>query len=1063
MSEEIPRIELSDFTTFRGRAANLYHIRTVDNKLVPFKFTESQEMIDAIIEEEYERNKRERGVEEAKVMKLKCRQIGSTTYDAVKTFDELANVDMCNAITMAHNTDTTELIYDIIKRVYDNCPEYVIITEDGDPLHVDKKGNPIPIKVRPTTKSYSGKRMAFEENDSRSTIQTAGSRDDAIKGVTLNVLSLCLGEKTKVVMWDGSTKFIKDIEIGDEVVAEDGSKTKVTNKWFSGHKDVLKLETYKNNEPIYPTKEHKILTDKGWKRAGELKKGDLIKIPDYSLNNQITTYTYDLTEKDHEIRWTTSNGVRKHTFNLDEDFGYLVGYYLAEGHVKKNKNGRYYRVSFAHHEDENYVDRIIDKFSHLATSVRKNTNLSGKRASTSFNGIFLANVMEDICGRTDDKNIPSWFLNTNENFISGVVSGYLCGDGSKTVNKTEVPLSRKDKAYIRARKIEMIKLLVESGYTKSDIGRVIGDSPVNISSQYNKYKDVDNILELFTPDEYYYSYECSATSICERITRQIRKLSLACNWGVPSTYYYPKRDRYGKRTKPIWIVNFSGELGEKAESLINTINHNVNRRKGAEKSIYKDGSWYVQIKSIEDYKKQDTYDIEVEHESHSFETTCGVVSNSEFANFPDGSATLTSGMPSLAHNGRKYVSIESTANGVSGVGQDFYNLWQKSVKDWEDYRAGRATTFDGFRPIFIPWYTIERYSKPLAGGQLTSIDTVDFGSPEIKKHYLQQEEKWTTEGIYDPLHEEKVVLSKDQINWYRTMMKDIAGYDYRKAQRYYPTTPEDAFVASNHCYFDMTSLQEIKTKYLNDGEPECEVGEVIWNDEGEVEFVNTTTGNLKVWERPDREWENRYIISGDIGRGYEDGDYSVAKVKDILKQKYVARWKGRVDQTQFAEIMNMLGLWYNEGLLVPERNLDTVSEILKPDGLRPYVGEMYYDRTAQTVKWGFWTGNNREKMLEFYKTWLREEGYEVLPDLEEVDQHISFVRVLKKTMVKYEADEGAYDDIILANSILNEAERWWLEEGVEPRKYNPDNFIEVIKRPIKKKIRKYKQSSLGRN
>ena len=1026
MSEEkVIEVPIEQLQTFEGRCQHLYRIRSVDNKLIPFELTQSQEIMDDIIEEEFKRNLEENNIEEAKVIKLKCRQVGSTTYDAIRTLDELINIDMCNAITMAHNTDTTELIYDIIKRAYDNLPDAVIPTKDGEPLYTNEQGDAVSIKSKPTPKSYSGKRIAFEDNDSRSTIQTAGSKDDAIKGVTLNVLAL-----------------------------------------------------------------------------------------------------------------------------------------------------------------------------------------------------------------------------------------------------------------------------------------------------------------------------------------------------------------------------------------------------------------------------------------------------SESANFPDLSTTLASGMPSLTHSGRKYISIESTANGVSGIGEDYYKLWNKSMQDWEDYKSGKTQTFQGFRPIFIPWYYIERYTKDLAGGKLTNIDQVDFGSPEGRKEYLEKEKRWTSEGVYNPLTEQMQVLTDEQLNWYRTMMKETAGYDYKKAMRYYPTTPEEAFVSSNHCFFDLAKLTELKTRYINGELPDCDIGEVDFNEDGHVVFKPQSDGYLKVWEHPDPNWENRYVAaclpekesvvtdkglkevqevnfndklinkdgdyvdiinkqvrkfdntvyefniknhyrttkftgehpllvsknpklkrnynrshklydwgerywihdfnftntknvsegdwikypniyrnktlsnkeitkkwedlngcvrydfnidtpilnedfwwfvgmwlgdgwiqtngrsksiylcfdkkdkklqnkslsleklfdrsvsvnikdstvehkfdskqlhkflennfgkyahgkyisewvkylpnnlksklvegylnadgsifeesrskgkgkisfvsvslnlledvqdimfslgyigsinklrdSGkskignvdikqklayqlsygfydtvnflnylgiehnynyknrrtikdsyfskdlkyiyfkiskikkekykgkvynfecdthtylsrgitthncDVGRGYEDGDYTVIKVKDILTQKYVAQWKGRVDQPSAADIASMIGIYYNEALLVPESNLDTIVEIIKPDGLRPYIGEVYFNQSGSSVKWGYWTsGGNRNKMLDLYKEWLKDNkyGYEALPDIENVEQHITFVRHQTARGVKYEADTDCYDDIVMANALCHMGELWY---DATPKEYNPKNIIQMVKRPVKKSIRRFKQSQIGK-
>jgi len=46
------------------------------------------------------------------------------------------------------------------------------------------------------------------------------------------------------------------------------------------------------------------------------------------------------------------------------------------------------------------------------------------------------------------------------------------------------------------------------------------------------------------------------------------------------------------------------------------------------------------------------------------------------------------------------ITIETTANGVSGAGKYFYDLWRRSV-------AGES----GFFPLFIGWYMHDEYEK----------------------------------------------------------------------------------------------------------------------------------------------------------------------------------------------------------------------------------------------------------------------------------------------------------------------------------------------------------------
>lgn len=319
------------------------------------------------------------------------------------------------------------------------------------------------------------------------------------------------------------------------------------------------------------------------------------------------------------------------------------------------------------------------------------------------------------------------------------------------------------------------------------------------------------------------------------------------------------------------------------------------------------------------------------------------------------------------------------------------------------------------------------------------------------------------DGIFNPLTKERQIITPEKINWYRFVIKTDCEYDYKSAQRFYPTTPEEAFVASSHCFFDSAKLNERKT-YLLNNPTEFEKGDLVWDDEQqELIFKPNTIGNLTVYAKPEKDWENRYVIGVDVSRNREDGDYSVAVVKDRLTQTFVAQYYGRLDQDVFANVVMELGIYYNEALLVPESNLDTVTEIIKPDGLTPYIGELYYTSTTNTINYGFWTsGSTRQILLDSYKAFLRDNpnGYDVIPDIESIDEHISFVRKVTKSGVKYEADEGSYDDRPIAYALSNYGDEWW---DVAPEKYKPKKVFEFITRKSAKKRKFIRNAKLGRS
>lgn len=438
--------------------------------------------------------------------------------------------------------------------------------------------------------------------------------------------------------------------------------------------------------------------------------------------------------------------------------------------------------------------------------------------------------------------------------------------------------------------------------------------------------------------------------------------------------------------------------------------------------------------------------------------------SANFSKYKDLLQALNPSVPKFSDD--VFYIIESTANGTTGDGEGFYKAWNNAVKGWEAYQEGKSQTYNGFRPVFIPWYMFDEYELPLAGGKYESIDQIDFGSPEEKRKFLEKEKTLLEDGIFNPLTKKTQILTPEKINWYRFIIKTDCEYDYKAAQRFYPTTPEEAFVASSHCFFDAYKLNQRKTKLLNES-PEYEVGELEWSDDADdLVFKPDGMGNLTIYAPPEPDWENRYVIGADIAKGREDGDYSVAYVFDRMTQQFVACYYGRVDQDVFADILMELGIFYNEALINPERNMSMVVELIRPEGLTPYLGELYYVENNRSIQYGYWTGGgesgSRNILLNTHKKFLRENalGYDALPDIDAVDEHISFVRKQTNTGVKYEADEGAHDDRVISASLAIIADQWWEEP---PKKYKPNKITEILKKPSRRKTKFIKQYQLGQH
>lgn len=425
---------------------------------------------------------------------------------------------------------------------------------------------------------------------------------------------------------------------------------------------------------------------------------------------------------------------------------------------------------------------------------------------------------------------------------------------------------------------------------------------------------------------------------------------------------------------------------------------------------------------------------------------------SEAANYSHYKDVMSSVNQMMAKDSYVYSVIESTANGVSGIGEGFFNAWSHAEREWNNFANGRTNSFEGYRPVFIPWYTMLKYRMPLVGGKFIDIDGINFHTPDNKRKHLDMEEQ-IIEEIFDDSEE-----GKQAVNWYRWCIKENCQYDYFDALRYYPHEPKDAFIASDMGFFDGAKLFAVKADFQKNGERVCENGYI---DE-DFEFQPDQNGDLKIWERPKENYFDRYIVSLDPSYGIEGGDYSCMFVFDRLEEKFVAKWYGNYKEDLVAEELLKLAYYYNTALIIPEMNLKTVLNLIEPDGLMPYDGEIYQHevKSRNTLQYGFNTLSGSKKELMYkYNAWLRE-NYNKIPDIESLGEHTTFIKKVTNGLPKFEASEGNHDDQVVAMALCIEAHDWWENEiyTTDEAKEDINKIFEISSR----KRKPLKQSSLGR-
>lgn len=225
--------------------------------------------------------------------------------------------------------------------------------------------------------------------------------------------------------------------------------------------------------------------------------------------------------------------------------------------------------------------------------------------------------------------------------------------------------------------------------------------------------------------------------------------------------------------------------------------------------------------------------------------------------------------------------IETTANG-----HNFAKIL------WDLAKLGK----NRYRAIFLPWYASEEYELPVQ----------DLG-------ILGEDEQKLVEAFE---------LRVPQLAWRRAKLGRLGNTDQMPTHaqamedsslfpQEYPATDDEAFLTSGRLVFDWISLLRHKNLCA---EPKL-VGDLI--DHGDrIQFHPNPHGKLRIWKVP--EVGHVYGIGSDVAEGLEGGAYSTGEVIDLGDSEQVAEWHGHIDPTLFADVLAVLGKWYNWATLVPE-------------------------------------------------------------------------------------------------------------------------------------------------
>lgn len=392
---------VDDFEFF---ALTCLKIRTKSGEIVPFRLNRAQRTLHAKLEAQRAKTGRVRAI------CLKARQTGISTYIQARYYWRLWGSRLAlRAFILTHEDAATSNLFSMAQRFQDLMPPH----------------------MRPKTKAANAKELIFAANDCGYQVATAGSREVG-RSATIQLLHACLGSNTPVI--DGVTgklRPIKEIEPGDSVLTHTGKIAAVS--FVSAQiKPVRNIKLRGLNDfPLEATDDHRFWTPTGWQRLCDLKVDDEIGFPVRRIKTELTEWSFKAPELIRPQGGGTWEDVPD-TIPLNYDVGRVVGLYLAEGCLKYQSTSfkRTSAISLAVHQKE--VARTLEWLEPLRPwikSIAYKNRANQLGAVVSVYGTSFAMFLERFVGKTDGKRFPfEWWL-MGEEFVRGLVHGYLSGDG----------------------------------------------------------------------------------------------------------------------------------------------------------------------------------------------------------------------------------------------------------------------------------------------------------------------------------------------------------------------------------------------------------------------------------------------------------------------------------------------------------------------------------------------------------------------------------------------------------------------------------------------------------
>lgn len=261
-------------------------------------------------------------------------------------------------------------------------------------------------------------------------------------------LGSCFPAGTLVRMADGTLKPIEEVRLLDEVLSAEGNKRRVIRTMVKSHVGKICRLNLWGHRHLLATPEHPILTKSGYKNIENLTKEDYVLIPRYmpQTDELLETEQHFKARSSSQLRQVNrsrqqSLSVSKRTatiikqtsvppiIELDHDFGWLIGIFLAEGSASDAK------VIFHLNTNEEFtlasrLQEILKTKFDVDTTIVKGRGGRPNNLECKFYGTLWSELFKSLCftGSANKRLHPDLCKGTKE-FLTGVLQGWMDGDG----------------------------------------------------------------------------------------------------------------------------------------------------------------------------------------------------------------------------------------------------------------------------------------------------------------------------------------------------------------------------------------------------------------------------------------------------------------------------------------------------------------------------------------------------------------------------------------------------------------------------------------------------------